>query len=111
MIPFEVNPGELPAIGAAVSAQGSSLAAFLASVSPHAVPAPSVAWAPGFYMTAGFAVVNAVLSTHLTASIAECETAGIAFEPISATFASTDAAGSVGVSAVGNSVAACVAGS
>lgn len=111
MIPFEVNPGELPAIGAAVSAQGSSLAAFLASMSPHTVPLPPVAWAPGFYITAGFAVVDAVLSGHCATSIAECEATGIAFEPISVTFASTDAAGSVGVSAAGNSVTACMADS
>lgn len=73
MTPFEVNPGELPAIGAAMIAQEASKAAFLQSVAPHAVPLPSVACAPGFYMTAGFAVVDAVLSSYLATDIAQCE--------------------------------------
>lgn len=110
MIPLEVSPGELPAIGAAMSAQEASKAAFLQSVAPHTVPLPSVACAPGFYMTAGFAVVDAVLSSYLTTDIAECEAGAASLGPISATFASTDSAGSAGVSAVGGSVATSVLG-
>ncbi|WP_063062706.1 hypothetical protein [Nocardia sienata] len=107
---IKVNPGELPAIGSAVSAQNSSLAAFLQSVAPHAVPLPSVAWAPGFYMTAGFGIVDAVLSSYLATGIVESDTGGASLGPISVTFATTDAAGSVGVSAVGGTVAASVLG-
>jgi hypothetical protein len=110
MTPFEVNPGELPAIGAAMIAQEASKAAFLQSVAPHAVPLPSVACAPGFYMTAGFAVVDAVLSSYLATDIAQCEAGATSLGPISGTFASTDAVGSAGVSAVGSSVATSVLG-
>jgi hypothetical protein len=107
---IKVNPGELPAIGAAVGAQNSSLAAFLQSVAPYAVPLPSVACAPGLYMTAGFAIVDAVLSSYIATGLVESSTAGASLGPISVTFAATDTAGSAGVSAVGGAVGASVLG-
>ncbi|MEV0110518.1 hypothetical protein AB0H42_29855 [Nocardia sp. NPDC050799] len=110
MIPFEVNPGELPGIGAAVSAQGSSLASFLQSVSAFTVPEPSVACAPGVYMTVGFGVVDAVLNAYLAACNAESGLFASSLGPVSATFTSTDAVGSAEVSAVGGSIAGSVRG-
>ncbi|MEU1527529.1 hypothetical protein ABZ413_35605 [Nocardia rhamnosiphila] len=110
MIPFEVNPGELPGIGAAVSAQGSSLASFLQSVAPFTVPEPSVACAPGVYMTVGFGVVDAVLNAYLAACNAESGLFGSSLGPVSVTFESTDAVGGAGVAAAGGAVAASVLG-
>ncbi|MEV0367398.1 hypothetical protein [Nocardia fusca] len=110
MIPFEVNPGELPAIGAAVNAQGASLASFLQSVAPYTVPEPSVACAPGFYMTAGLGVVDVVMNAYLAACNAESGLFGSSLGPVSVTFESTDTAGGAGVSAVGSSVAGRVFG-
>ncbi|GGL40591.1 hypothetical protein GCM10011588_64200 [Nocardia jinanensis] len=110
MIPFEVNPGELPAIGAAVNAQGSSLASFLQSVAPYTVPEPSVACAPGFYMTAGLGVVDIVMNAYLAACNTESGLFGASLGPVSVTFESTDTAGSAGVSAVGSAVSGRVFG-
>lgn len=110
MIPFEVSPAELPAIGAAVSAQGSSLESFLQSVAPYTVPAPSVACAPGLYMTAGLGIVDVVMNAYLAACNAESGLFGSALGPVSVTFESADTAGGGEVSAVGGAVAGSVFG-
>jgi hypothetical protein len=110
MIPFEVNPEELPAIGAAVSAQGSSLASFLHSVASFKVPPPSVACAPGFYMTAGLGILDAVQSAYLETWVAENNSGGAYLGPASVTFQATDTAGGAQVSAVGGAVATSVLG-
>ena len=107
---FQVSPAELPAIGAAVNAQGSSLASFLQSMAPHTVPEPSVACAPGFYMTAGLGIVDIVMNAYLAACNAESGLFASTLGPVSVTFQSTDTAGGAGVSAVGGAVAASVLG-
>ncbi|MGW5388330.1 hypothetical protein [Nocardia sp. NPDC003963] len=110
MIPFEVNPGELPAIGAGVRAQVSSLATLLESVAPYATPAPSVECAPGFYMTAGFGVVDFIMSTYLATGLVESNLGGDCLVPASVTFETSDTAGGAEVDTVGGAVGAFVFG-
>lgn len=106
----EIHTGELPGIGAAVSAQGSSLASFLQSVAPFTVPEPSVACAPGVYMTVGFGIVDAVLNAYLAACNAESGLFASSCGPIAVAFESTDAAGGAKVAAVGGAMAGSVLG-
>lgn len=110
MIPIQITPDLLPGISSGFTAQEANLVGTVRAETPELMPAPTGFHFPGMLMSVGFSSFGAVLSTLIGAGSA-VKLDGVArIIPAAGTFGTSDAAGSVTVAAVGDSVAASVLG-